>query len=113
MVILLPLIIVSALVLYFHLLSKNRQREMLIEKGINPDGISVLEFQKAESLTNGVLFVSIGMGLLLGYVINATVKTKDFFIIYLIATFTTTGIGFLINYQIFKSVQKKHDERVD
>lgn len=113
MIFILPFMIACSLLVYYHLRSQNRQRELLIENGINPDGISVLEFQTAVNLTNGILFTAIGAGFLLGYLINILSHPEDSFVIYLISIFIASGIGFIINYLVFKRMQVKNNEKVD
>ena len=108
MIFIIPLIIASALLIYFHLSAKNKQREMLIEKGINPDGLSIVQIQKVTNLTNGILFISIGSGLLLGYIIHMLLDPENFFIIYLISIFMVSGVGFIMNYFIYKGI---HDQK--
>lgn len=80
MIFVLPLIMAVSLLVYYHLRSKNRQKEILIEKGINPDGISILAYQKIANLTNSVLFLFIAL---------------------------CCGIGFMIHYFIFRNAQIK------
>lgn len=107
MIFVLPLIIAVSLLIFYHLRSKNRQREILIEKGINPDGMSILGYQKLANLTNSILFISIALGLLLGYGIKAAFNPDDFLIVYFIAISFFCGIGFLINYFIFRNAKIK------
>lgn len=114
MIFVLPLIFACALLIFFNLRAKNKQREMLIEQGINPDGISIVELEKITNLTNGILFFSLGLGLLCGYAINELLSPENFFVIYLISVFCFCGCGFLVNFYVYKRMKViRRDERSD
>lgn len=103
MIIILPLIIAISLMVFYHIRSKNRQRELLIEKGINPDGLSIIEYQKLSNLTNGILFIAIALGVFAASFIRMMFKEIDFLSIYLSFILLFGGIGFLINYFIYRN----------
>lgn len=88
----------------YYMKTKNQERMKLIEKGINPDeGLSISEYRKQTSLKNGVLFISLGLGLLLGHLLYINYDTMDMFVTYLTMLLIFGGIGFLINYLIIKN----------
>lgn len=105
MIIILPLVIAISLMVFYHIRSKNRQRELLIEKGINPDGLSIIEYQRLSNLTNGILFIAIALGLLAASFIRVIFKEIDFISIYLSFILLFGGFGFLINYFIYRNTK--------
>lgn len=80
----------------------------LIEKGLNPDeGLSISEHRKQTFLQNGVLFVSLGLGLIIGHILVINYEILDNFIIYVTTLLIFGGIGFLINYAIIKNFNRE------
>ncbi|MEN8187309.1 MAG: DUF6249 domain-containing protein [Bacteroidota bacterium] len=81
MILILPIIavVVIGLILYY-IRTKNQERLKLIEKGINPDGQSIVEFRKQTSLKNAVLFISLSLGLFLGHLLTISFEQLDDFI---------------------------------
>ena len=108
MIVILPIVavFVIALILYF-IRTKNQERLKLIEKGINPDGQSIVEFQKQSSLKNAVLLISLSLGLFLGHILAINFEQLDSFVIYLTMILLFGGIGSLINYYQIKSWTSK------
>ncbi len=75
----------------------------MIEKGINPMmDIDIDSFNKMSNLRNGILFLSIGLGLLCGQWVKLTWVDLDGFITYLTSTLIFGGLGFLITYRLIK-----------
>lgn len=88
--------------------TKNQERMRMIDKGINPDGdLSISEYRKQKSLKNGILFISLGIGLLVGHILVITTEKLDNFLTYLTMLLIFGGIGFLINYLIIKKSSEK------
>ncbi len=88
----------------YYMKTKNQERMKLIEKGINPDeGLSISEYRKQTNLKNGVLFLSLGLGLFMGHVLVINFKIMDEFITYATMLLIFGGFGFLINYKIIKN----------
>jgi F0F1-type ATP synthase assembly protein I len=106
-----PLIIGVALMIFLLLRSKNKQREMMIEKGINPEGISILTNRQLNSLTNGVLFIALSLGALLGYTIQHFFNPLQFVLLYFICITFTCGVGFVINFYIYKKTAETAHSR--
>lgn len=108
MILILPIVavIVIGLILYY-IRTKNHERLMLIEKGINPDRQSISEFQKQTSLKNAVLFISLSLGLFLGHILTINFEQLDSFITYLTMFLLFGGIGSLINYYQLKNWNSK------
>lgn len=105
MVFLFPAFIICAILIFFHLREKNKQRELLIAKGVYPDGISLQSFQKMRNLTNGILFISLGIGLLLAYLITENTRLNNFMIVYFISIFLSCGFGFVANYFLYRNMK--------
>lgn len=88
----------------YYIKTKNEERLKLIEHGVNPDeGLSILEYRKQTNLKNGVLFLSLGFGLLIGHLLVINYEQMDNFITYATMLLIFGGIGFLINYRIMKN----------
>jgi hypothetical protein len=98
---------VCGLIGYF-IRTKNHERITMIEKGINPDeGFSISEYRKQTSLKNGVLLVSLAMGLFIGHLLVISYDKLDSFITYLSMLLLFGGIGFLINFFILRNWRSK------
>lgn len=92
----------------FYMKTKNQERMKLIEKGINPDeGLSISEYRKQSNLKNGVLFLSLGLGLFIGHLLVINYEIMDKFITYMAMLLVFGGIGFLINYLIVRNWNHK------
>lgn len=75
----------------------------MIEKGMNPyDGLDLSEFNKLSNLKNGILLLSLGVGLLLGHILVISFESLDNFITYLSSILIFGGIGFIISYILVK-----------
>ncbi len=112
MMVLLPIFLITGLIvcglIVYYIITKNQERIKLIEKGLNPDeGLSISEYRKQTSLKNGVLFISLGLGLLIGHLLTISYDSMDKFITYLTMLLIFGGIGFLINYMIIKRSSSK------
>jgi uncharacterized membrane protein YgdD (TMEM256/DUF423 family) len=84
--------------------TKNQERMKLIEQGVNPDeGLSISEYRKQTNLKNGVLLLSLGLGLFVGHLLVISYEQMDSLITYATILLIFGGIGFLINYMIIKN----------
>jgi hypothetical protein len=108
MIVILPIVavFVIGLILYY-IKTKNQERIILIEKGINPDGQSINEFRKQSSLKNAVFFISLSLGLFLGHIVAISFERLDSFVIYLTMILLFGGLGSLINYYQMKNWDSK------
>lgn len=102
MIFLLPVIIAVVIFILYNIISKNKQREKLIEKGINPDGISIMEYQKYTNLTNAILLISLGLGIIFAYFIRSYFNLDEFLMVYLSSLMIFGGCGYLINYLMYR-----------
>ena len=100
-------ILIIVIIGYF-MKTRNQERLRMIEKGINPDGdLSISEYRKQTSLRNGILFISLGVGLLIGHILVITIDRLDNFLTYLTMFLIFGGLGFLINYSISRKSDAK------
>lgn len=92
----------------YYIKTKNQERIKLIEKGLNPDeGLNISEYQKQTNLKNGVLLVSLAIGLFVGHLLVISYDKLDSFITYLSMLLLFGGIGFLINFLILRNWNAK------
>ena len=99
--------LVCILIVYY-IRTKNQERMKLIDLGLNPDeGLNVSEYRKQSSLQNGILFVSLGLGLFTGHLLVINYEIMDELITYLISLLLFCGIGFLVNFLIIRNWNTK------
>jgi len=92
----------------YYMKTKNQERMKLIELGINPDeGLNISEYRKQTNLKNGVLFISLGIGLLVAHFLVQHIGLIDRFIAYSSMLLIFGGFGFIINYIIIKNWNPK------
>jgi hypothetical protein len=92
----------------YYIKTKNQERIKLIEKGLNPDeGLDISEYQKQTNLKNGVLLVSLAIGLFVGHLLVISNDKLDSFITYSSMLLLFGGIGFLINFLILRNWNAK------
>ena len=78
------IVIIVASVIGYFVKTVNQQKISMIEKGMNPDGdLSVSEYRKQNNLKNGILLLSLGVGLFTGHVLVLTIHKLDHFLTYL------------------------------
>ena len=100
---LLVITVLVSLVIGYYMKTKNQERLRMIDKGINPDGeLSISEYQKQNNLKNGILLISLGIGLLIAHILVISIDKLDNFLTYVTMLLIFGGIGFLINYSIIK-----------
>jgi preprotein translocase subunit Sss1 len=92
----------------YYIKTKNQERIKLIEKGINPDeGLSISDYRKQTNLKNGILFISLGLGLFVGHLLVLNFSQLDILITYAAMLLLFGGIGFLINFMIIRNWNPK------
>ena len=92
----------------YYMKTKNQERMKLIEQGLNPDeGLNISENRKQTYLKNGILFLSLGLGLLVAQLLVEYVDEMETYFTYLIMLLIFGGIGFLINYMIMRKWNSK------
>jgi hypothetical protein len=92
----------------YYIKTKNQERIKLIEKGINPDeGLTISDYLKQTNLRNGILLISLGLGLFVGHLLVLNFSQLDNLITYAAMLLLFGGIGFLINFMIIKNWNAK------
>ena len=100
-------VLICVLVLYY-IKTKNEERIKLIEKGINPDeGLNITEYRKQAYLKNGILLVSLAIGLIIGHLLVNNNNQLDSFITYVSSLLFFGGIGFILNYLVLRNWKSK------
>jgi len=100
--------VLISLIIGYYMKTKNQERLRMIDKGINPEGdLSITEYRKQTNLKNGILFISLGLGLLIGHILTITIDKLDNFLTYITMLLIFGGVGFLINYLIIKKSGKR------
>lgn len=108
LLILVIIIIPVCILIGYFIKTKNQERMKLIEQGVNPDeGLSISEYRKQTNLKNGVLFLSLGLGLFIGHILTINYERMDNFVTYATMLLIFGGFGFLINYMIMKNWNRK------
>lgn len=83
--------------------SRRKERSQMIEKGMNPfRDVDIETFNKKSNLKNGILLLSLGVGLVIAQILLLNFESLDGFITYLTAMSVFGGIGFLITYRLIK-----------
>lgn len=99
----LAIIITIAYVIVQFIKSRRKERSQMIEKGMNPyRDVDIETFNKKSNLKNGILFLSLGVGMVIAQLLLLTVESLDGFITYLSCMSIFGGIGFLITYRLIK-----------
>ena len=112
--ILLIMVIPVCVLIGYYINTKNNERMKLIERGVNPDEeLNISDYRKQTSLKNGILFLSLGLGLFIGHLIVINFENLDSFITYATMLLIFGGIGFLINYFIIKKALQAKIQRID
>jgi predicted MFS family arabinose efflux permease len=100
-----PLTVFASLfgIFYVFLVTRNKERLALIEKGADASLFS-FKRNKANSLRIGMFIAGIGLGLLLGNVISETTRVKEE-IAYFSMAFICGGISLILFYLIERNIK--------
>lgn len=99
----LAIVTIIALLVGYIVRSRREERAQMIEKGMNPfRGTDIAEFNRLTNLKNGILLLSLGLGLFIGHMLTLSFDQWDGFITYLASALIFGGIGFIISYQLIK-----------
>ena len=99
----LAIFVTIAFVIVKFIKSRRAERAQMIEKGMNPfRDVDIEAFNKKSNLKNGILLLSLGIGLLIGQLLLLSFEELDGFITYLTSMAVFGGIGFLITYRLIK-----------
>ena len=95
--------ILIAVLIFLYIMAKQKERMLLIEKGID---ITKLRSKKYAHYTNiriGILLIALAVGLIVGYIISS-ITGINVYITYAVCLLMCEGIGFLIYYHINKNL---------
>jgi len=100
------IIVPSCLLILYYIKTKNAERIKMIEKGLNPDGdIDLSTYRRQIALRNGLFFILLSVGLLLGYYLEIN-EIVDGNVAYIAMILMFGGLAFVINYLILRSWPK-------
>lgn len=101
----LAIVVTIAYVIVQFVKSRRKERSQMIEKGMNPyRDVDMETFNKKSNLKNGVILLSLGVGLVIAQILLLTFENLDGLITYLSSMSIFGGIGFLITYRLIKRV---------
>lgn len=90
--------------IFYYFEIKRKERMKLIEQGKNPDeGLDISEYRKQTYIKNGILFLSLGLGLFVAHLLVINYGQLDKLITYATMLLIFGGIGFLISYMIMRN----------
>jgi hypothetical protein len=100
--------LVIGIVLISYFFFRSRERQMLIEKGM--DAQSIKEFFQSKKdplrlLKIGIVTIAFGLGLGIGIILN-DVTSKEYWVPLLL--FTITGVGFVIANVVARNLEKNN-----
>lgn len=104
------LILSTAIVIYFYLSNRSKERLALIEKSTNHEDLKLLYAKKQASEPSanrvakwGIIFVSVGLAIITGILLQPYVAEEITFGL----VFLFPGIGLLVYYSLFKDLTKQ------
>ena len=102
-----PLLLVGFIV-YYKGKNAHAERVKMIEAGMRPDpkGADIVAKKKYKSIESGVFFISVAIGLLVGYALDSS-TTIDSVLAYFISIPLFVGIG---NLALYFMISKKEEE---
>lgn len=103
--ILVPITFIAALfaILYIYLKSRHRERLHMIEKGVSANSIYSKKRTLAMTLKLGMLCAGVGIGILVGYLVNSVSKLQEGHVLYSVFTFLFGGLALILNYKVEKN----------
>ncbi|NAS12145.1 DUF6249 domain-containing protein [Poritiphilus flavus] len=100
--IIVPITFVAAIfgILFLYLRSRHRERIAMIERGVTADSIENKAKRASATLKVGMLCVGIGVGILMGYLVDRIFNPEDSSVFYFAFIFLFGGLGLILNYKI-------------
>lgn len=89
--------------IYLYLKSRHRERLHMIEKGVSSKSLYSKTRTLAMTLKIGMLCMGIGVGILMGYLVNCITTIQDGHVFYFVFTFLFGGLALILNYKIEKN----------
>ena len=108
--ILVPISLFAAIfgIMYVIVTARNKERLALIEKGVSAELFDRKGDRSRIALKLGLLFLGVGLGVLIGAILESAGMNAD--AVYPAAIFFFAGLGLLISHYIEKSEIKKENE---
>ena len=91
-----------AVFIFVYVMSKQKERMVLIEKGVEITKLNTKKYGRYANLRNGILLIALAIGLIIGYILTI-ITTMNAFIAYAVSLLLCEGIGFLIYYNLNKN----------
>lgn len=98
--------IIVAVIIFIYIKIKHKERMALIEKGVDTTKLFSKKYANQTNLRNGILLVSLALGLLVGYILTK-VTSIEVFVAYAASLLLCEGAGFLVYY--YKNKDKNMD----
>ena len=90
-------------IIYLYLTSRHRERLAMIERGIPAEAMENKSKTRANTLKIAMVFIGFGIGILVGYLVNAIFCEVDTPVFYFAFMFLFGGFALLLNYKIEKN----------
>lgn len=103
--ILVPITFIATLfgIIYLYLKSRHRERLHMIEKGVSSNSLYSKARTLSATLKIGMLCIGIGIGILMGYLINCFLAIPQGHVLYFVFSFLFGGLALILNYRIEKN----------
>ncbi|GAB5475400.1 MAG: hypothetical protein Mars2KO_34990 [Maribacter sp.] len=103
--IIVPITFIAAVfgIIYLYLKSRHLERLHMIEKGVSSNSLYSKTKTLAVTLKIGMLCVGIGVGILMGYLLNSITSVQEGDVFYSIFSFLFGGLALILNYKIEKN----------
>jgi len=95
--------ILIAVLIFLYIMSKHKERMVLIEKGIDITKLNSKKYVHYTNMRIGILLIALAIGLIVGYIVTSTTD-MNFYIAYAVSLLMCEGIGFLIYYYMNKNL---------
>jgi protein-S-isoprenylcysteine O-methyltransferase Ste14 len=91
-------------IIYFRL--KHKERLEMIKRGDPIYGETDVENLKYSTLSKAIVFISLAVGVGLGYVLTLHDNSSSQFMVYVVSIFGCLGLGLLVYYFIIKKTSR-------
>jgi hypothetical protein len=95
--------ILIAVLIFLFIRAKQKERIVLIEKGIDITQLHSKKYDHYTNMRTGILLIALAIGLIIGYIISS-ITGINVYITYAVCLLMCEGIGFLIYYHINKNL---------
>ena len=93
--------ILMAIFIFVYVMAKHKERMTLIDKGVDPSSLYSKKYIRYTNLRNGILLVSLAVGLIVGYIMTS-ISDIPIFVAYCASLLLCEGLGFLLYYTMKK-----------